>query len=311
MIGLLLGAGFSKWAADLPLAAELFDFDIAAHNQRDARKLQRIATRKREWDGRNPGGLSEHFVSEMIRSSIRDKKLVTWYVTRRLSDPFVGRMLGGTQALMIDDKRKFQSNGVRVAHEVLSGFPQERLSGVVTTNYDLLVEYAIGTAAFNYGRPGEALVGRGKNPWFPWQGIPVELTGSLRLAKIHGSVSWDDKHHYTDGRCGVNGTALIVPPSPDKQMPSLLRSTWALAEDIIRDTNELWVFGFAFNQYDVAVLSLLESAGRRLKSVLLIDPQPKEQLARQVWPAASLQVCEPPTRDDSTLKKWLRSLLTE
>lgn len=212
---------------------------------------------------------------------------------------------------MIDDSRRFEIEGVRVAHQVLSGFPHERLSGVVTTNYDLLVEYAIGISTFNYGQAGEALVGRGKNPWFPWQGTPVKLTGSLRLAKIHGSVSWDEKHQYTDGRCGVNGTALIVPPDPDKQIPNLLQSTWALAKAIIEDSNELLVFGFAFNHYDEAVLSLLEGAGRRLKSVLLIDPQPREPLARQVWPTASVESCEPPARDDPAPRKWLRLLLAD
>ena len=28
MLALFLGAGFSKWAADLPVASQLFDFDI-------------------------------------------------------------------------------------------------------------------------------------------------------------------------------------------------------------------------------------------------------------------------------------------
>ena len=93
-----MGAGFSKWAADLPLAAELFDFEIVPYNQRDTRRLQRITLLKDDWDRRNPGGLSEQFISEMDRASSRNKKLVVWYVTRRLSDSFVGRMLAGPQA---------------------------------------------------------------------------------------------------------------------------------------------------------------------------------------------------------------------
>ncbi len=42
MLALLLGAGFSKWAACLPLASQLFDFSIDPFGIREERKLQRV-----------------------------------------------------------------------------------------------------------------------------------------------------------------------------------------------------------------------------------------------------------------------------
>lgn len=305
MIGLLLGAGFSKWAAGLPVAAELFDFNLTPHNEKDARRLDRIVALKSEWDTANPMCPAEQFISDMVGSSDREKTLVTWYVGRRLSDPFVGRMLGGTQALMIDDRRKSQVDGVRMAQQFLSTLPLEQLSGVVTTNYDLLVEYALGTSGFNYGEVGETLTGRGKNPWFPWQGTGVRLTGSLRLAKIHGSLSWDEEHHYTDGRCGVKGSALIVPPTPDKKPPPQIDSVWKLAEKVIETAHQLLVFGFGFNQYDQAVLSFLRRAGQRLESVLLVDPHPNEKFAAQLWPKASITSQAPSEGHPPELKAWV------
>jgi hypothetical protein len=130
-------------------------------------------------------------------------------------------MLGGTQALMIDDKRARTHPGVVKAQSFLSRFARLNMGGVITCNYDLLIEYALGTAGFNYGVRGQALVGRGKNPIFPWQSDVVTLNGYLPIAKLHGSISWDRHNCYTDGRSAVKGDALIIPPSPEKNTPRI------------------------------------------------------------------------------------------
>jgi hypothetical protein len=261
---------------------------------------------KTDWDEANPGGLSEQFVAGALRSSGRNRRLVSWYVTRRLLDPFIRAVLGGTQALMIDDSRRLQHEGIRIAQQFFRQFEERRLCGIVTTNYDLLVEYALGTVGFNYGALDEGLKGRGKNPWFPWQGIPVKLTGSLRVAKIHGSVSWDENSRYTDGRCGVKGTALIVPPDSEEGTPQSLRLTWDLARTILGESTDLLIFGFAFNPYDEAALNLLATGGRKVRSVFLIDPDPKIGPTQQVWPRASIQARQPPPQDNAGLRAWVR-----
>ena len=40
MYCLFLGAGFSKWAVDLPLVNELFDFNVNTFNQADEKRIE-------------------------------------------------------------------------------------------------------------------------------------------------------------------------------------------------------------------------------------------------------------------------------
>jgi hypothetical protein len=294
MLGVFLGAGFSKWAANLPLASELFDFDVQCRHTKEQRRLELLQQDKSKWDERNPGGTAEEFIEWCLdHAGERAARRVVWYVTRRLSDPFVARMLGGTQSLMIDDHRARKHAGVQNALQFLTRFIGLGIAGVVTSNYDLLVEYTYGTRTFHYGNPGEQLYGRGKNPWFPWQGVPVHLGGHLALAKVHGSVSWDESRRYTDGRCGLNGKALIVPPRPGKAAPENLAGTWRLAETILAATTRLVVFGFAFNSYDSNLLDLLRSAGSNVRQVLLVDPYPKMEAASSLWPDAQVLTMAP------------------
>jgi len=177
-------------------------------------------------------------------------------------------------------------------------------SGIVTTNYDMIVEYALTTRGFNYGSPGERLVGRGPYPVSQWQN-PVILRGSTPLAKIHGSISWDHGARYTDGRRALTGNALIVAPTPEKQPPGELVTVWALAERILRQADRLLVFGFAFNPYDLAVLRLLRDAGEKLRDVLLVDIDPPVQRAAELWPDADVQATPPPPAGSDAIAAWL------
>ncbi len=217
----------------------------------------------------------------------------------------MARIFGGTQALMIDDRRKWKVPGIQKAHDFLAAFPHSQLHGILTCNYDLLIEYALGTNGFNYGKPGLVLVGRGKNPQFPWHFIPVKLTGDMPLAKLHGSISWDDSNYYTDGRCGVKGTALIVPPIPEKVAPDSLESTWSLAGSLLSRTTKLLVFGFAFNLYDTALLNFLRDKGAGIRSVLLVNTNPPVQPAREIWPHADVTACQPPPDGEDCLRAWI------
>ncbi len=305
MISVFLGAGFSKWAADLPLACELFDFKIETINERDEQRLNTIIKWKEQWDSNNPNGYSEQFIRESIDASIRKKNLVTWYITRRLSEPFIGTITHGYQTLMIDDKRAKSIEGVQRAKSFIYSIKPLSISGIMTCNYDLLVEYALGTNGFNYGIDNQILTGRGKNPIFSWQGLPVCLTGDIKLAKLHGSVSWDKDHYYTDGRCGLKGNALIVPPAPEKKSLIELKEVWNLANSLLRSSNNLIVFGFAFNEYDLALLNFFRLSGANLAKVLLIDIKPNITIAKSLWPKAKIEVCMPQFKDNSIFKEWI------
>lgn len=302
MLGAFLGAGFSKWAANLPLAAELFDFNVRARGEREARRLALVEEDWRRWRAIDTTGGAEQFIAWSLALSERRSKRVVWYVTRRLSDPFLCRILGGTATLMIDDRRASGLPGVIRARRFLQRFLGQ--AGVITTNYDMLVEYALTTQFFNYGNRHERLQGRGKNPLFASQNTPVQVNGALRLAKVHGSVSWDAATRYTDGRRGLSGTALIVPPYPEKSQPEQLRNVWKLADGILSQTTQLVAFGFAFNPYDEALLELLSRSGQRISEVLLVDVNPNVDAARRLWPKAEILVSPPPDGQSLSAPIW-------
>ena len=125
--------------------------------------------------------------------------------------------------------RQAPSGRIRFSARGVAARAGEKL---LTTNYDLLVEYALGTKEMNYGMRGEVLTGRGPYPVSQWAN-PVTLTGSVSVAKMHGSVSWDENARYTDGRRGLTGDALIIAPTPEKSMPDSLRDVWDLAARIL------------------------------------------------------------------------------
>ncbi len=302
-IALLLGAGFSRWAADLPLASELFDFQIRSLNDREERRLHRLVVEKEGWDKANPGALApaEAFVEWSLEESSQRRSRVLWYVTRRLSDPFLAWLLGGVQTFQIDQNAARGTPGVKRAQSFLTRFVGPNSVGILTVNYDLLIEYALGTKCFTYGKFGEVLAGRGHNPMAPWQNMPVVIRGHVPVAKLHGSVSWDESARYTDGRCGLQGKALIVPPRAGKRGQELMADVWALGREILGKASHLIVFGFAFNPYDHDLLALLGEAGSQIKKVLLVDPYPALARAQAVWPAAEILSCAPPTRGTDTL----------
>jgi hypothetical protein len=204
---------------------------------------------------------------------------------------------------MIDENRKLEISGVVNAQRFFQQI-YLRLSGIITTNYDLLVEYALGTKGFNYGYANQILMGRGPYPISRLK-KPVILTGKVPLAKIHGSISWDENGYYSDGRRGITGNALLVAPIPEKKPPELLRSTWDIAEKILKSSNRLIVFGFAFNPYDEAVLNMLRNTKGNIKSVLIIDVEPKMDRVKLLWPAAKIRTCQPPPIGESAILNWL------
>lgn len=205
---------------------------------------------------------------------------------------------------MIDEYRKFDRPGVRRARDFLRRLGH--VAGIVTTNYDLLVEYALGTKEMNYGERGEVLTGRGPYPVSQWI-KPVTLVGSISVAKVHGSISWDGTARYTDGRRGLTGDALIVAPTPEKGMPGSLGGTWALAARILDGSDSLLVFGFAFNPYDDELLQHLAIHGRNLRHVAVIDARPDLERVTRVWPHAAATALKPPPGGLPDLDEWLES----
>ena len=305
---LLLGAGFSKWAADLPLASQLFDFEIVPFGRKEHSRLEKVRSMKQLWNSRWPGHYAEQFVADVFNSgSADDRSVLTWYIVRRISEPYIWReWRSGRErrhVLMINENRKFERRGVREAQKFLLPL-NNSLAGVITTNYDLLIEYALGTNEFNYGIRGEILRGRGPYPISQWRN-PVRVTGSLSVAKLHGSISWDLNARYTDGRRGLSGEALIVPPTPEKTPPKELIREWELAAKILLGTKRLLVFGFAFNPYDEALRNHFSKFGQGIEEIALIDIEPPIEQCRRLWPEAAIVCLSPPPADDGLIQKWI------
>jgi len=204
---------------------------------------------------------------------------------------------------MIDENRRFNAPGVVKAQSFFQRFYALSVGGIITTNYDMIVEYALGTKGFSYGIPNETLIGRGPYPVSQWKN-PVTLKGRIPLAKIHGSISWDEQNHYTDGRRGLTGHALIVAPTPEKQSPDSLESVWNLTKEILRKATRIIVFGFAFNSYDEAVLNLLQSEGKNLESVLLVNIESKAETAHSLWPSTKIVSAIPPPDENKEIQNW-------
>ena len=307
MLTLFLGAGFSKWAAGLPVARELFDFAIQPWGSRDEKWLEKVKSAKEKWDYVYPRGLAERFIADALRSSRDIKRAVLWYIGRRLSEPFIWQKLHAWRrrrhTYAIDDSRR-----PRLQEEFLTRFIYPwRTAGIITTNYDLLVEYALGPRGFHYGVKGQRVFGRAY-PVSQWRN-PLLLTGDVPLAKLHGSVSWDESRFYNDGRRGITGKALIIAPTPEKKPPSnpMLRETWNLAAQILGKSKRILVFGFAFNPYDEAVLNLLQINGTNIESALLINISGDKSRAQELWPQAKVEVCLPPPEGSEVINEWLRS----
>lgn len=303
---LLLGAGFSKWSVNLPVAKDLFDFNITLDGPKEKRKIEKVIDLKQSWHKDHPHSHSEQFIEYSLSPSGNNSELVIWYVVRRLSEPFIWREGRRRHVLMIDENRKFGVNGMSEASNFINKCNLLAISGIITTNYDMIVEYSLGTKGFNYRTDNEYLKGRGPYPVSTWL-HPIKLTGKIPLIKLHGSINWDDQGRYTDGRRGLTGRAKIIPPISNKQ-PINLTKEWSLAEEILRSSKTLLVFGFAFNNYDNSVLDLLSRGGQNLESILLVNVNSKTYSAKELWPNADGQSCKPPPKWESEITRWLDTI---
>ena len=263
---LLIGAGFSKWSCDLPLVLSylLLPYTRITREERRVIRLKKIYER---WRAENPVEHCEGFV-RLMQGPLDKFNLTNWYITRRLSEPFIVGS-GRRFTWYINSYHPQGHNGIEKVRNLLAllntiGGPENL--GILTTNYDLIPEYALGTRRFNYGVPGEQI---GFTP-YPYP-KPLFLTGAVSIAKLHGSISWDGNRKFPDSRCGLTGKCLIVPPITEKQAPKALKSQWGLARKIISRCHTLIVFGFSFNEYDAAIRKFFKRNLSSKSSIIFID----------------------------------------
>ena len=121
-VSLFLGAGFSKWSADLPLVSELFDFTIEPTSRTEERRLERIRKDWDDWNGANDTSTPEQFIYWALNRSSHRRSRVVWYISRRLSDPFMTKIEGSYSPLMFDERRAKEHPGVMKALTLMNWF---------------------------------------------------------------------------------------------------------------------------------------------------------------------------------------------
>lgn len=158
----------------------------------------------------------------------------------------------------------------------------------VTTNYDILIERGLrhkrmrrvfGPGFYYGGIPKPQLL---RGTFLPWAdyGSHLELEGAIPIYKLHGSLNWsragEGLELFQDLRPAFRGggDAAIIPPVPEKEIPTWLRPVWASAEEELGRATVWIICGYSLPAYDTAIVELLSRAAMagNLRRILVLDP---------------------------------------
>ncbi len=176
----------------------------------------------------------------------------------------------------------------------------------ITTNYDILIERGLrhrrmtrvfGPGCYYDGIPKPQLLRGTQLPW-AYQGNYVELEGAVPIYKLHGSLNWaragDGLELFQDLRPAFRGggDAAIIPPVPEKEIPTWLQPVWSSAEEELANAAIWIVCGYSLPSYDVAITELLRRASiaGNLKRILVLDPYASDICCRYSTIAQNVQV---------------------
>jgi hypothetical protein len=292
MIALFLGAGFSKFWG-LLLAPEVMNMEFI-NQLAFPGKWQRTLLKeiKHLWEAR--AGEHNNIVDQFARSlytsdSDAFQKFVSFLALRFSSKHWHIGTASATKWGTGDHVRRQRSIPPQYSL-FLKIIGTANLRGIVTTNYDVVVEKLLGPLAsgrlggFHYGMPGEQLAGR--HPVSAKDSYRhVTVTGKVPLLKLHGSLNWELSEEdkivkYVDCRpsrgrryqAGIQ--SLLVPPG-GSPMSNALQPTWDHAREVLKNS-EVWVFcGYSLPEYDSRIHDLLgESASGKVSKVCVCDINP-------------------------------------
>ena len=156
----------------------------------------------------------------------------------------------------------------------------EKLIGILTTNYDSLLENAYQSiyGAINCGRPF-------------YSNVYSNNTDLPSLLKLHGSFNWRvvrkgilqkqtlEINREFEETSVPDGSGLWVPPSVYKKPEGFLKKMWNQAADLLVQCHTLRVIGSSLRNEDAAILSLIftsrirrQSSGAGMFNIELIVP---------------------------------------
>jgi hypothetical protein len=292
LTAIIAGAGFSA-AAGLPLGNALLQSSNVPVDKLLGLRLREVARSFEEWRSHNPNGTAEEFLGFLY--TLGDRVTFTRAVELITMHLVSAQRSGAYETL---DHLRFQ---IRVAQptrcdahlDLLDvAFAKSDLRCIATTNYDLLLERALrhrkvhrwSSPGFYYGglaRP-QALRGRSAGT----RGSVLVLEGTLPLYKLHGSLSWDrsgdalilfeDMRPVFGGRSGP----AIVPPVPEKDIPTWLAPIWHECEVALNECDHWIVIGYSLPPYDSAVRRMVSRAGSRLRYLSIVDPNASALVSR-------------------------------
>ena len=305
---LILGAGWS-FAAGLPLTKDLFKVNLSAASKTSEDRLRRVAEAYDTWATATKPANGELFLEVVHREETLPWAWAVEYVSTVLANPVRGDT-SANQNLRYSQRLTnptYCSTHRAFLKEVLTKY---ELSGVITTNYDILAERALrhrtmsrpSTPGFHYGGLPRPQFAHGLAQPFSVSrpDRAVELTGTVPLYKLHGSLNWQRQDSeielYQDLRLAFKsgGVAEIVPPVTEKSAPSWLLGVWKSAETCLSGTDAWIVGGFSLPPYDLAIRSLFSRAAElgNVKTISIFDPyaQGLSERWRSMAPTAELDL---------------------
>ena len=300
---LILGAGFSH-VAGLPLAKDLFDSEFLIPSREAKRRYEAVLREWRAWKSVHPTQGPEQFLSELYRTATRGPIPWAWAAELvaailatplpRDRGPYQARYGGRiTRPVNVADHEAFWA-------VACSRF---RVTAVVTTNYDLLVERGLRHRPMRRSnRPGIYYGGLGRPQVLKGTALPfsaakpdrfIELEGTIPLYKLHGSLNWGLEagalRLYQDLRPAFRhgGDAQIVPPVVEKEAPTWLLDVWEGARQALTSCSTWLVCGYSLPTYDRAITQLVAEAGTAgaLTRIILMDPYATDLASR--WQAVA------------------------
>jgi hypothetical protein len=305
---LILGAGYSKAVAGLPLTTELFDVLPQSKSEKARAEHKQVQECWMHWKKDNPEKLPEQWMSLIATDPLPALQYgVTWDAVLRFVTARVVTLPRGSNAAYY--------NGITTPSAIALNrqfwtFFRSRfdIRGVITTNYDILAEQGL----------HRKYAAKRSQPLFLYGGFPsgqkvrkmrdvvkrlydeVPLGTEISLCKLHGSINWAWEpcgpgsspilKVHDDVRAAVRidpkrGEVAIVAPLPEKTFDPVFTAIWNTARWFLSNT-PLWiVYGHALNEFDHAVRGLFKEAAEANSEVRIVVMDRSSQIIEDRWRA--------------------------